>query len=118
VAGSPPVQSVSVPHSPSAIGDQFARAVFRFELSDPSRLVELRDFYVKVQAVAGINGKGLIVGLAGPPDANDERCLHAYLQTWLALAEASGRRRAPSSGRSKWVRAITSATWLVRMRPD
>jgi hypothetical protein len=90
VAGSPPVQSVSVPHSPSATDDQFA-AVFRIELSDPSRLVELRDFYVKVQAVARINGKGLIVRLAGPPDANDERRLHAYLQTWLALAEASGR---------------------------
>ncbi len=91
MAGSPPVQSVSVPHSPAATDDQFASGVFRIELSDPSRLVELRDFYVKVQAVARINGKGRIVRLAGPPDANDQRRLHAYLQTWLALAEASGR---------------------------
>jgi hypothetical protein len=58
VAGSPPLQIVSVPHSPAATDDQFARAVFRIELSDPSRL---------------------------------EGRLHAYLQTWLALAEASGR---------------------------
>jgi hypothetical protein len=91
VAGSPPVQIVSVPHSPSATDDQFARAVFRIELSDPSRLAELHDFYVKVQKLARIDGKGLIVRLAGPPDANDERRLQAYLQTWLALAEASGR---------------------------
>jgi hypothetical protein len=32
--------------------------VFRIELSDPSRLAELHDFYVTVQAVARINGKG------------------------------------------------------------
>jgi hypothetical protein len=64
--------------------------VFRIELSDPSRLVELRDFYAKVQAVARIEGKGLTVRLAGPPDANDERRLRAYLQTWLALAETHG----------------------------
>jgi hypothetical protein len=89
VAGSPPVQSVSVPYSPSATDDQFARAVFRIELSDPSRLVELRDFYVKMQAVARINGKGLIVRLAGPTDANDERRVHAYLQTWLACPHAA-----------------------------
>jgi hypothetical protein len=31
--------------------------VFRIELGGPSRLVELRDFSVKVQAVARINGK-------------------------------------------------------------
>jgi hypothetical protein len=65
--------------------------VLRIELSDPSRLVELHDFYAKVHVVARINRKGLIVRLAGPPDANDERRLHAYLQTWLALAAASGR---------------------------
>lgn len=98
MGGSPPVQSVSVPYSPSATDDQFASAVFRIELSDPSRLVELRDFYVKVQAVARINGKGLIVRLAGPPDANDERRLHAYLQTWLACPHAARLISRPRAG--------------------
>jgi hypothetical protein len=101
VAGSPLVQRVGVPHSPSATDDQFAKAVSRIELSDTSRLAELHDFYVKVQTVAQIDGKGLVERLAGPPDANDERRLHAYLQTWLALAKTLVARCAPSSARRK-----------------
>jgi hypothetical protein len=64
--------------------------VFRIELSDPSRIAELRDFYVKVQAVARINGNGLVVRLPGPPGANDEMLVRAYLQMWLTLANAHG----------------------------
>jgi hypothetical protein len=59
-------------------------------LSDPSRLAELRDFYVKAEAVARIDGTGLVVRLPGQPGIHDEMLLRAYLHTWLAFAKARG----------------------------
>jgi hypothetical protein len=74
---------------------------------------------VIVSARGRFNGRGLIVRLAGPPDANDERRLHTYLQTWLAVAKTPGGPvSAELRQEQNGVRAITSATWLVRMRPD
>jgi hypothetical protein len=92
VAGSPLGYSVSVRHSTVSDQYRFARAVFRIELSDTSRLSELREFYVKVQAVAQIDGNGLVVRLPGPAGANDEMLVRAYLQMWLTLAKTHGGR--------------------------
>jgi hypothetical protein len=70
------------PHRPSAI---------RVELNDPSRVDDLRAYFCGVQAFADSDGSSLLIRLPGPTGPADLRQLRAYLDTWLALAAASGR---------------------------
>jgi hypothetical protein len=58
----------------------------RISLSDPSRLVELRDFYSRAQARAVVDGDALDVELVGGRDpSRDRRQLANYLDTWLKI---------------------------------
>lgn len=58
----------------------------QISLSDPSRLVELRDFFSRAQALAVVEGDVLDVELVGGRDPSDDRRqLANYLDTWLKI---------------------------------
>ena len=63
----------------------------RIELSDPSRLPELCDFFREAQALARIDDESVIVDFPGQRGDADSRQLRAYLETWLRLSAAAGR---------------------------
>jgi hypothetical protein len=66
-------------------------AAMRIELSDPSRLGELSDYFQSVHAHARIEDDALLVELSGAPTDADARHLRSYLGTWLALSAARNK---------------------------
>jgi hypothetical protein len=64
----------------------------RIELSDPTRLLDLVDFFRSVHVHATITDGAVSAALIGPPIDDDEGRIRAYLETWLALAAGAGDR--------------------------
>jgi hypothetical protein len=63
----------------------------RIELGDPSRLLDLLDFFRSVHVQATITDGAVSATLVGPPIDDDGERIRAYLETWLALAAAGDR---------------------------